>query len=79
MSSATQLETYAKITPKQKGTTLAYLPSTKCYSGQLTLSLTTSYSMWGAYATSDMTLMSLHETYCVEESGHVGLASYIGT
>ena len=61
-------------------TTLTILHvATKCYSGQLALLLTASYRMWGAYATSDMMLMSLCETYYVEESGHMRLASYIGT
>ena len=79
MLSATQLGTYAKFTPKQKATTLAILhvPSATL-AGQLALSLTANYRMWGAYATSDMTLMSLCETYYVEESGHMRLASYIG-
>ena len=52
MSSATQLGTYAKFTPKQKATILAILhvPSTSlakwpCHIG--------SYRIWGAYAASN--------------------------
>ena len=54
MSLATQLETYAKFTPKQKATIPVILHAcTKCYSDQLVLSLIAIYRMWGAYAASD--------------------------
>ena len=70
MSSATQLGTYAKFTPKQKATTLAILHlATKCYSGQLALLSIAIAVGCGVLMLHIMTLMSLHKTaYYVVES-----------
>ena len=54
MSSATQLGTYAKLTPKQEATMLAILhvPSATLANWPC---CTASYRTWGAYAAGDAT------------------------
>ena len=68
MSSATQLGTYAKFTPKQEATTLAIL---HVPSATLANHLTASYRTWGAYAAGDD--INIPAQNLLVESGHARL------
>ena len=69
MSSATQLGTYTKFTPKQAATTLAIL---HVPSATLANTCVASYKTWGAYAAGDDANVSVRNL--LVESGHVRLA-----
>ena len=69
MLSATQIGNYTKYTLiKTESYHASYLACTKCYSGQLALSLIATAMGRGVLILQVMTLMSLCETYYVVES-----------